>query len=569
MPRPGARRHRIFHDVDPVDRDGAAVRLDERREHAQRGRLAGAVRPEQAGDHAVLRAQRHVVDRDDVAELLAKPGDLDHGAPAKVAKKRGLGTSFAHAVSRSPSEPRWTKLAAIRRAHAFEAAVCPVPERTTLAERRSVFFASSAHEGGVTGSSAPESRRTGTSLATGSRKLFGTSPFGHRSHTRAMESPTSAPKRVPSASRAMSSRRKNGTSLGADHREEQAVRGRPSEAARPASSERHERAEIAGHGAVERERHEGGEVRRVEQASQRGHEHRVIDREILAGAGHRVIHRRADRIGLEGAGEGVEPRAKIRERPRALGLGGAVGEEIVQRALGVPGERERQVHRHGRDAVEHGAPDVIAVRAHVHERRARAVRRPPQVDPVVAERFADKVEVLHRDARRVEAQIRVLIVAAARHLERVEFGLEMLGEGRVVGQGLAEQTVGAAGPSLIDEHEIALFVEAVGHGEGEPGDARRGLAGPAGQKEDGIGIRRRGERRDHHDAQVQRAAGGAGAILEHAHGAAARWHAHVGHEARGEQGARARLRRALPGAARKKSGHGEREKSAGGHVRRA
>src|SRR4029453_17181310 len=51
-----------------VERDLPRVGLVEPRDHVERGRLAGAVRPDQARDLALLDLERHVVESDDAAE---------------------------------------------------------------------------------------------------------------------------------------------------------------------------------------------------------------------------------------------------------------------------------------------------------------------------------------------------------------------------------------------------------------------------------------------------------------------------------------------------------------------
>ena len=61
----------------PVDRRGAARRVDEPEQHPQGGRLARAVGPEEAGDPARLDVEAQVVDGDEGPELLAQPPDLD------------------------------------------------------------------------------------------------------------------------------------------------------------------------------------------------------------------------------------------------------------------------------------------------------------------------------------------------------------------------------------------------------------------------------------------------------------------------------------------------------------
>src|SRR5580704_9417955 len=77
--------------VDPVDARAAAVGREHAIEHAQSGRLAGAVRPEHAGDLAVGRAEGHFADRLDGTESLAQRGRFDHGAGPVELMKKGAG----------------------------------------------------------------------------------------------------------------------------------------------------------------------------------------------------------------------------------------------------------------------------------------------------------------------------------------------------------------------------------------------------------------------------------------------------------------------------------------------
>ncbi len=78
------RAERIGDHVRAVDVDGAGVGPHQAREHAQRGRLAGAVRAEQARDGAVRGLKADTADRFDVAEALAQALDADHGRPGPV-----------------------------------------------------------------------------------------------------------------------------------------------------------------------------------------------------------------------------------------------------------------------------------------------------------------------------------------------------------------------------------------------------------------------------------------------------------------------------------------------------
>ena len=66
---PRAAIHRHGGDVEAVDLDRALVDRHEAGDHVEAGRLAGAVRPEQADGLAGAHAERHAVD--DLAALVA------------------------------------------------------------------------------------------------------------------------------------------------------------------------------------------------------------------------------------------------------------------------------------------------------------------------------------------------------------------------------------------------------------------------------------------------------------------------------------------------------------------
>ena len=76
----------------------ARVGRHQRREHAQERRLARAVRSEEAGDLAVGRDERDVVDRVHLALLAERLGqalDADHGEGARRFANSGGGTLFS------------------------------------------------------------------------------------------------------------------------------------------------------------------------------------------------------------------------------------------------------------------------------------------------------------------------------------------------------------------------------------------------------------------------------------------------------------------------------------------
>jgi hypothetical protein len=71
-------RCRVLGVVLAVDRDVAGGRPVEAEDQAHRGRLAGPVRAEEAGDDAGSDGEREVVDRALLAVVLHEPARLDH-----------------------------------------------------------------------------------------------------------------------------------------------------------------------------------------------------------------------------------------------------------------------------------------------------------------------------------------------------------------------------------------------------------------------------------------------------------------------------------------------------------
>ncbi len=87
--------------------------VDQPEQHPQRRGLAGAVRAEEAGDPAGLDVEAQVVDRDEGAEALGEPSDLD--LRPRRGGRASWGTSWCHAPILAASGhvrviPRWTGL---------------------------------------------------------------------------------------------------------------------------------------------------------------------------------------------------------------------------------------------------------------------------------------------------------------------------------------------------------------------------------------------------------------------------------------------------------------------------
>ena len=115
-------------------------------------------------------------------------------------------------------------------------------------------------------------------------------------------------------------------------------------------------------------------------------------------AGERVGHRRAARQ----AGQQAVPghAAQCRARPRGGSAAQAANSASSAACASTPALAAAHVGR--RDAVEHAAPHRLRELALVVERGARAVGGADQVDALGTERLAHRVEILHRQRRRVE-----------------------------------------------------------------------------------------------------------------------------------------------------------------------
>ena len=74
-----ARFERLRLHVKPADARGAGGRLHQAGENFQRGGFAGGVGSEHGKKFPARNGQRHVVDRDEVAEFFDEMDEFDHG----------------------------------------------------------------------------------------------------------------------------------------------------------------------------------------------------------------------------------------------------------------------------------------------------------------------------------------------------------------------------------------------------------------------------------------------------------------------------------------------------------
>ena len=161
--------------------------------------------------------------------------------------------------------------------------------------------------------------------------------------------------------------------------------------------------------------------------------------------------------------------------------------------------------------------------AQVVERDAGAVAAAPQVPARDAERGANGFEVLDerrgRVAARVDAGLRELRRAGLRARQRID--LQQDGPETGFRIGLAGERRRTAGAALVDEYDVARAADFV-QARGERRQFARGLARPAGEDEQRVGMGRERVRREDGDVDRNRPAPGRRAILRDRHGAAAR-----------------------------------------------
>ncbi len=169
-------------------------------------------------------------------------------------------------------------------------------------------------------------------------------------------------------------------------------------------------------------------------------------------------NRRAHGFPLQSREHLARVAADRRERGRALRRGLAFLDQSVERALGEQAEVLGHVHRRDRDAFEHDAADARFVPPYVFHGQPRAVGAALQVDPIVAERAPDLLEVADGIDRGVLRQVRPDAkrrVAFADLVDRQERPAVTPDVHRWSVE-LTCQRVGAAGASLVDEDDVAV-----------------------------------------------------------------------------------------------------------------
>ena len=217
---------------------------------------------------------------------------------------------------------------------------------------------------------------------------------------------------------------------------------------------RRERREVVPRGAVEQQRQQRCRGRVVVEQPDGARERSGVEVELLRRPGRRVGDRQVPRSLRELRAQRLEAARELREGPRAGGVGAAAGEGEVERAL----RRERRVREEARvgrqHAVEHDGGDARRVAAHVVLRDPCAVGDAVQADALEAERGAHRVEVLDRDARRVE--LRPAGEAAAAGRRQIARARRRRRRDVEVRRQLAREPVRAAGAALVDEHDVVV-----------------------------------------------------------------------------------------------------------------
>ena len=188
---------------------------------------------------------------------------------------------------------------------------------------------------------------------------------------------------------------------------------------------------------------------------------------------------------------------------------------MVERALPVAGHVERNPHVRRRNAVEHDTANRRLVLLQIHERRARAVRTAPEVDLAVSEELPNIVDVVHRNRRGVEPNVRLqLSETGAEALDRVVIdAAKVVVSGRVGG---AVQRIRFSRAPLVDEDNVAVGLVLAEHRDTLGGERRRATTRATLEDEQRIGFGNSAEGWSDDDLQVDGASATGDPVLEDA-----------------------------------------------------
>ncbi len=174
----------------------------------------------------------------------------------------------------------------------------------------------------------------------------------------------------------------------------------------------------------------------------------------------------------------------------AAHIGFASLEQGFQRRLPISGETNRQGHIGWRHAIEYGASHGAGELTLVLQGRTRTVGGANQVPLCVAQVGTHGLDILHRQRGGVLAQVAVGQTLQAGHAGTQTRQLMLAVHGVLQGQRFfvgALQRGRLAGSALVNEHQVALVVQACQSGQQHGRDADGALAGPASQQQDRIG----------------------------------------------------------------------------------
>ena len=158
---------------------------------------------------------------------------------------------------------------------------------------------------------------------------------------------------------------------------------------------------------------------------------------------------------------------------------------------------------------------AAGIAARVVLRHARAVRIAVEIDALVAERLAHRVEIAHRDARRVHAQVRLLReLVAALDVGGADFDFVDALEEILVAV-VAIEPMRTARATLVDENDVAIAAHAIEWTRREVYKIHGRGARPTGDQKQRIGFLVEADRRHARDEQIDLASVGLLGVLRH------------------------------------------------------
>ena len=144
----------------------------------------------------------------------------------------------------------------------------------------------------------------------------------------------------------------------------------------------------------------------------------------------------------------------------------------------------------------------LGIAARVVLRHARAIGIAVEIDALVSEQHAHRVEIAHRDTGRVHAQVGLLReLVAALDVGRADFDfVEALEE--VLVAVIAVEAMRTARAALVDENDVAIAAHAIERARRRGVQIHGRCARPAGDQEQRIGFLVEADRRHARDEQI-------------------------------------------------------------------